>query len=404
MKVKYVKYNSFLFNSVVFLVFLGFYAIILLLFNAGMGDKTRLVTIPVRLLIGVLCGFILFRSIKKKNKQIKWFFLFVLAYFARISIDYSMAEYFYISYSNLVFYFISFVIIPFIAISKMDFSKICVKSLFNTFLASAFIFSVLSVLLYSRFIGTVGRLSTSVAGEDVVNPLLLSYCATLIIGVLVFYIMYNKTSKIQKLVIYITISLSIVPFFLGSSRGSLFALFFPFIVLMFSSVSPKNIYKIASISIASILTLIFLDNYMGSGLLDRFISTQDAISSGSESAVRLQIWKQSLEQFLSNVILGDSLNTKQVNHYPHNIYIESLQQTGLLGFIPFAILIITAIKYVMYIFKRYPKYGWLTIFFLQAMMQNMFSGALYTAAWFWAGMAIVFSLRSSLKPKYNMKI
>lgn len=404
MKVKYVKYNSFLFNSVIFLVFLGFYAIILLLFNAGMGDKTRLVTIPVRLLIGVLCGFILFRSIKKKNKQIKWFFLFVLAYFARIIIDYSMAEYFYISYSNLVFYFISFVIIPFIAISKMDFSKICVKSLFNTFLASSLVFSTLAALLYSKFIGTVGRLSSGTSGEDVVNPLLLSYCATLIIGVLIFYMMYNKTSKKQKVFIYITIVLSIVPFFLGSSRGSLFALFFPFIVLMFSSASSKNIFNIALISIVAVVALIFLDDYMGSGLLERFTGTQDAINSGSESAVRLQIWKQSFEQFLSNMMIGDTLNTKFVNHYPHNIYIEVLQQTGLLGFIPFAILIITAIKYVMYIFKRYPKYGWLTIFFLQAMMQNMFSGALYTATWFWAGMAIVFSLRSSLKPKYNMKI
>jgi O-antigen ligase len=146
-----------------------------------------------------------------------------------------------------------------------------------------------------------------------------------------------------------------------------------------------------------LIALIYLDSFFDSGLLDRFTGTKEAIETGSSSASRLDIWKYSLDQFIDYPLFGDKLNTNIVNFYPHNIFLEALQSIGFFGFIPFLVLLIYALRYSMYIFKKKPQYAWLTIFFLQALMQNMFSGALYTAAWFWTGMALVLSLYSSIK-------
>lgn len=399
MKVKIADLNSFLLNSVVFLTFLGFYATILLLINLGLSGQTRIITIPLRMIIGLLCSVIFLIGIKNRSKSFLVFLVFAVIYLLRIITDFALNEFLYISYFEIFFYFISYVVIPFIAITKVDFNKINVNSLFKTFLSSAFIFSFLSFVFYFKYIGNVVRLSSSTVGEDVVNPLILSYCATLVIGVLVFYLINNKPSRLQKIIILSTISLAVVPFFLGASRGSLFALFVPFIIMAFSSISIKNFSKIFIISVFVIIALVFLDNYLGSGLLNRFLGTKDAIEAGEGSASRLGIWKQSLTQFINHPLFGDKLNTKYVNQYPHNIYIEVLQQVGIIGFLPVMVLSFFALKFSILIFKNAPQYSWITIFFLQSIMQNMFSGAIYTATWFWTGMALVFSLARYLRAK-----
>ena len=55
-------------------------------------------------------------------------------------------------------------------------------------------------------------------------------------------------------------------------------------------------------------------------------------------------------------------------------------------------------------YKYYFGIACLIVFFLQSMMQNMFSGALYSAAWFWTGMALVLSLSCYLSSKSLEKI
>lgn len=320
----------------------------------------------------------------------------------RIFIDILYNEYFYISYTELIFYFLSFCVIPFISISKIDFSKIDFQKLYVVFLISALIFSSLAVIFYGRFLGAVQRLSTNIVGEDVISPLTLSYSSSLIIGICLVYIIYNKTSKSIKILSNIAILLSVLPFFLGASRGGIIALFIPFILLAMFQLSIKNSLRYIGLFIILISALIFLDDYFQSGLLNRFFSTSEAIESGGGSAIRLLMWKTSLTQFFSNPIFGDKLNTEYFNHYPHNIFLEVLQTTGLLGFIPFLILVILGVNVSMRIFKQLPQYSWLAFIFLQSLIQYSFSGALYSAAWFWTSLSFILSLNLFLVKKYSL--
>lgn len=390
------KYNSILLINIIVLTFIGFYFLNILAVNAGMAEYTRQISIPIRIVIVFNCILLFSRSYKNKKPLLSVFIFFAFVYSLRIFFDFLHLEYFYISYSELVFYFISFSVIPFISIISVDFSKINIDAFFNFFLFFSFGFSILTVLLYSKYLGVVSRLATSSVGEDVISPLILSYCATLILGVIIFYLIFNKVSKIKKAVCFCTIGLATVPFFLGSSRGSIFAFFVPFVMLLFSSFSFKSLFRNIFLFTTLLLILIYLDNYFKSGLLMRFIGTTEAIEMGGHTASRLQLWEISINQFLNNPFFGDKLNTEVFNHHPHNIFLEVLQSTGILGFIPFFILVGNSVKYSVLIFRTKPKYAWIALFFLQPLMQNMFSKALYTSAWFWTGLALLISFENYL--------
>src|SRR5690606_16436243 len=378
------KINNQLFNIVFFLSFIGFYVVLLLVFNAGNADLSRQLTIPMRIIIGISSILIFVFNFRNRSPYLGWFYCFVLIYIVRIVIDYNAVRYFYISYSELIFFLFSFVIIPFVGMSKVNYKVINFTKLYNIFLVSALLFSILSIFMYGRYIGQVARVSSNTTGESAISPLTLSYCGSLIIGVIIFYLLYVK--KINKPIRYlslITIALAVIPFFLGASRGSIFAIFFPFFMMAISNLSFKNILKYIFLFVIILFLLVYLDGYLGSGLLDRFMGTSEAIESGGSSAIRLEMWNKSLSQFIDFPFFGDRLNTVGVDYYPHNIYIEVLQKTGIIGGIPFFVLVFKTIKASFNIFKNHIEYAWIPVIFIQSLMRHMFSGALYNASWFW---------------------
>lgn len=388
------KIKNPLFYLTFFLSFLGFYVVLLLVFNVGKADLSRQLTIPMRMIIGLSSVLIYVFNFRNRQPYLNWFYSFVFVYVIRILVDYNAIRYFYISYTDLIFFFLSFVLIPFVGLSKVDYKVVNFKKLYNTFLVSALLFSTFSILTYGEYIGQVGRVSASTTGEESsMSPLILSYCGALIIGVVSFYLLYTK--KIKKRIKYlslVTVGLAVIPFFLGASRGSIFAIFFPFFMIAISNLSFKSTLKYILLFIIIIVLFVYLDEYLGSGLLNRFMGTSEAIERGGTSASRLDIWNKSLGQFVEFPIFGDRLNTVDVDYYPHNIYLEVLQTTGVIGGIPFFVLFCKAIKASFDIFRNYIEYAWIPVIFIQAVMKHMFSGALYNASWFWASMVMVLSL------------
>src|SRR5690606_24827513 len=109
------KINYILLFLVFFLSFIGFYAIILVAVNAGMSGYTRILSIPIRLLIGAaLIGLIIINFNKiKVLTELKIFALFALIYICRVVLDYALGEKYSLSTPEVLFYFISFSVIPF---------------------------------------------------------------------------------------------------------------------------------------------------------------------------------------------------------------------------------------------------------------------------------------------------
>ncbi|GAA4440137.1 hypothetical protein GCM10023188_37030 [Pontibacter saemangeumensis] len=116
---------------------------------------------------------------------------------------------------------------------------------------------------------------------------------------------------------------------------------------------------------------------------------EEDISSGSSSASRIGIWEYALNHFYDSPLFGSSLEVPETGHYPHNIYIEVLMTTGIVGFIPFMFIIVKTMLQSLYIFKHKPELSWIAAIFLQNIIQNSFSGAIYGASWLFVSMAMV---------------
>lgn len=383
------KLNSYFLFIIFLLTFLGFYVIVLFLLNNDMKETTRAVTIPIRIVIGVSLLLLTIMNLSRFAVQpvLKWFLLFSGFFLARIIVDDARAEYYYLTTSDVTFYFFSFAVIPLTSLSGYRFQSRDFEFIMKAMLLSGFVFSWAAISFYGTFLGTVERLS-STSSTEIISPLILSYCSTLIIGVFSAYLLYNKTGKWVKIIAGISIVLATVPFFLGASRGSLFALFFPYLFILFANKSAAHTIRGIFVMIIAFVLLVFLAENFGSGLFERLAGTASD-SNYSESAIRLSIWEESLTQFMDHPFFGDKLRVNSWMNYPHNLFIEVLQTTGIVGFIPFTIIVVKAFRIAIATFRTDKQYAWVPIIFVQAFMQNMFSGSIATAAWFWTSVGLI---------------
>lgn len=298
--------------------------------------------------------------------------------------------------SDVFLYFLSFYAIPIFVLSAQSLDNNRLNAIFRALFIGGILFSILAVSYYGRFIGQLERLSSSIVDEAVLSPISLSYSSTILIGVSVFYLIFNEVSFLRKIMLYTGIGLATIPFFLGASRGSLIALIIPFILYLFSGKSINFKFRALVTLSVIIIGVAYLDQYFSSGLLNRFFGISEAIENNDSSANRTQIWESSLNQFINSPIFGDKLRVNFSSGYAHNIFIEVLQTTGVLGFVPFVIIIFNGWRACFSILKHRKDIFWVAVIFIQSFMMNMFSGAVYTAAWLWTSLGVLIALKRNL--------
>lgn len=394
------KVSSWIITLVFFLSFLGFYAALALMVNLGAQDASRDLTIPLRIVI--LGGIIGLFALKKKlqnSSYIALFYWFAILYISRVIYEILNGESYYITQWEVLSYFLSFAFFPFLLVGKIKFDSNNYDRMLQAILLSGLLFGLLTFLFYKEFIGVIGRLSSSTVEYDVLSPLTLSYCGTLAIGVSVTYWLENKISFSQKLYIITIVILSSISFFLGASRGSLIALFLPFFLIFSVKKNLGSYLRLLLIIVVALVFVVYFAEQLGSNIINRFTNISSAVEAEDSSAIRAQIWSQAMRQFADYPIFGEGLAVKGFEGYPHNLFVEVLLSTGLLGFIPLLLLVISAFKKTMAIFRNSPEYAWLGVIFIQSFSQSMFSGAIYTSSWLWLSMALVFSF--NLKKNYQ---
>lgn len=394
---KFYNLNLFL---VFFLGLSGYYVILILIANMGLNSVSRMFTIPVRLIVVFSLLILNTRSLLVRNSQLpyKLFLFFSFVYLIRIFLEALNNKPIYISEWDILIYFLSFMVIPFILMSKIEFTETDYKKIFMSILIGALGVALLTYFYYGQLIGRVSRITEEVSrNENFISPLALSYCSVLGICIGLSYLLTNKVSKFRLLFILISILVCLVPFFLGSSRGSVFAILVPFILYVFFSKGLGN--KIRFWTVAGVVVLAFIEstNYFGEGLFNRFTSISKDIDNGNSSAVRIEFWKAGIEQFMAHPFFGNSLQSEYAKFHPHNIFIEILISTGIIGFIPFFIFVILIFKNIVIIIKTRQKYFWLTNVFLIGFIQNMFTGAIWSASWTAIGAALILSLSQNKK-------
>jgi O-antigen ligase len=384
-----------------FLTFLGFYSVLISVVNLIGNSGSRIITIPVRILILFFLILYFLHNLNdfRRNPLTGVYLLFSFFYIFRLLYEYNLQESYYKSQLEVMFYFFSFSFIPFVILSTFKLSTLELDYIFKSFLYSGFFFCLLSFVNYGEYIGEVSRIGMESGEENTLNPLILSYNSSMVFGVFLFYWLYNKTNLFQKTLLFSGIVLSIIPFFLGASKGSLIAICVVFFLNGIYSNSAVKRINYLTFFVLLFFIIVYLEQYFGGGLSDRFYKLQEDFDSGENSAVRLTIWKNSWSQFIDNPLFGDKLAVDGWKNYTHNIVLEVLQTTGIAGFIPFTILLLTVLMYATNIMRYHKSYSWISVIFILSFIQTLFSSNLYTAAWFWTSMALVISSYSFLFKK-----
>lgn len=370
---------------------------ILLLYAELIGsvNSSREISVPLRLIIVAMLlmawAFGRKRPLQKLQVPIIMFLIFSVLYYLRIYIESSNGLYnSHRSAMEFFLYYSSFVFFPCLILSQMKIDDRILRLAYLSVLAGCVTFSVGCAVFYREYIFSGSRL-TGYIYENALSPLSLSYVGTLGVGLSLIPLMSKRVRGLRSSYQILAALVCLIPLFLGASRGSVFALSLSLIALVFIEGSARNRRRL--LIAMSVFTIVFiaLSMYFGEALLTRVLALEGDIATRGSSANRLLIWRAAVAQIADNAVLGSSLEVMGWQFHPHNILLEVLLATGILGFLPFSWFLIATALRAGRIAARMPSGMWLFVIFLQSLVGNMFSGGLYAADWLAISAGLVFA-------------
>lgn len=377
----------------------GIYAITALVIALNLNIESRYYTVPFRLLVTVSIILILilkhFKPCQNSSVYLLFFWFFAFYWFKIVVEMTHVNTKFHIPPYEYLLYSIIYVIFPFLYYSQKK-SDEAFEQLFRAILISGFFFAVITIFIFFQSSLKYGKFNRYLLGMD---PLTISYVGSLLIGISFSRLLFNTSYRNTRFLLA-GILIGICPFLIGGSRGPILALIIPFILAFLSRIRLTIKKKSIKYLIFLIIALVSALTVFGSIAFERLNHIFIDIASKSQDVKRLWIWETAFKQFLHSPVFGDSIQVKGVD-YPHNLIIEVLMSVGIVGFIPFFILMCLGIYKSFRILKFHPSCAWLYIFFFQALIMGMLSGNVYSNIWYWSSLALVFSVNIK---RENVKI
>lgn len=204
------------------------------------------------------------------------------------------------------------------------------------------------------------------------------------------------------LVIGIGVSLALM----ANSRGPIVAFMACMAFIFLAKAHRKRTYIISALFLIFAIYFSFsksgVDTLNLSAVANRFgasVSAEDASSTG-----RLLAYKGAVSQFLESPIIGDALEEKSTGFYPHNIILEAFMATGLVGGIPFVVMLFAVARRAHWHIKVNSQYSWAAILVVQYIVGAMFSGAIYNVGTMWILIGIMLSPSLSRKKSKKNRV
>lgn len=260
--------------------------------------------------------------------------------------------------------------------------------------------SILSIVVFLSFIALIiTNDSRRLSGNEILNPITLGYYAGYYLISLYIVIKNYHLSQIYKLLIYFMAIIGLIVIFATLSRGPILAL----IIIAFIELIYSKRFKFSVLSTITILSFfVFLIGYSLSDIfsnmaLDRL--TIDFDSDEGTGEVRVLLWLLAIDLISSNLLLGSHVTTEI--GYVHNIYLESIMSTGILGSMLFLIPIYISIKWFMHLKSKSLIPSICHYFLIYTLVTITFSGTIYTASFLFALLPVVLNSYVSYIKKYS---
>jgi hypothetical protein len=380
--------------TVYFITFIGFHAVTALMMAFDL-NESRTYTIPMRILVVILMFYLIVKKrYKLNNDRIIYLLLgsFFAFYFFKISVEMMRGtKGLFIPAYEFMLYSIIYCIIPFIFFSQPKKNE-DYNSMFMAILWSGIFFSLVSLYHFIKISVSQGhyeRFSTKI------DPLTFSYVGALLIGVCTMKLLFDKSFREHKKTLVFAIICGIIPFLIGGSRGPIIALIIPILFAIFYYYKLKIKRRFINYFFFVVIAVIVASLFFGDTSFKRLFNLFSDLEKNSGEVIRLDIWKESFNQFLHSPVWGDSIQ-KHGGSYPHNLIIEVLMATGVIGFIPYFLLLLFGMNRSIKIIRRNPSQSWISFFFILAFLMGMLSGNICSDIWYWSSMGLVYSVDLNL--------
>lgn len=225
----------------------------------------------------------------------------------------------------------------------------------------------------------------------ILNPITFALVGQQLSMVSITYLIFNKNNKIQKIQFLASFFIGFIVLLLGGSRGPILTTLLVFFILIFvKNYKSKNLLTFLKYIIGFIIIIfslfLFIDNDTLENIeaLRRIFNTVDTINN-TDKEERVYEYAAAWNQFLENPIIGDQYVNNFDNYYAHNIFLELLMATGIIGTFLFLLFFVHYLKALLKVLYQEIPPSMLSIYILSisAFLLSMTSGSLYISLDFW---------------------
>ena len=337
--------------------------------------------------------------------------LFWLAYLCRMCYDllYLEAESPLLNRTGFMFFFQYGILgscIPALGIA-MGIKSINFQRLFKWMrIVSAPLIFMLFLVIYKQYGLSlevfIERIALGEEDEKTISPIIMSRHGG-IVCVLALYHMYLTRIGMYDVLLFV---LGFATLILGASRGPMIAVCLVFILMtvFFIKQRFKALKTWRNLSIFSLIIIGLLMRYF-SVLVERvnlLHRVELSVEQGQGMSERENVWRTSWQQFLDSPIYGEHIVERYYGFYPHNVILEILMATGLIGFM---ILLPVFWKVLYNIFVIVDPYKRVLLYlFILLFVFVFFSSAIITMPHFWVVLSLVAAMNSSAKSERTVSV
>ncbi|MEY8239270.1 MAG: O-antigen ligase family protein [Cycloclasticus sp.] len=325
---------------------------------------------------------------KKMNAWLIFGCLFWLLYFVRVVLEYGsgqinapMSFFDFFAYAFGIS-FVCFLIFP--VVRDLDFYRyaplyVQLFTLITCFIATYIVFFIE---------GTAGG---RLFANERLNPITLGHTGVLLSLTSIWILLQSGKEKVRitySLLCFFSIAIGVIALGLSASRSPVIALIVCSFIMFRGA--RLNLYHYAALGLG-LLIVIFVFDFSkiltdhGTALSRVFnfsLSVYDTQEGG-----RVSLYTEALHQFSESPVFGQSLFLEN-GHYPHNVIIDALMSTGIVGFFILIVLIFVSFWNLYLLSKRYELGKWLFVLYVQAFVGSMTSGAIFYDPMFWSTLGV----------------
>lgn len=300
---------------------------------------------------------------------------------------------------------LAFYIIP--SIDLLKFIKISYIFIFISNLCLTYAILSFSLWNFSESLLSRANLIIEIDGKEqsIVNPITIGVYGQLLASLAIHVLFFHKKiSKKNKILLVINIIHGLINLILGASRGPIlvFVIIFILQLYLFVKYNRKSFSFLFYLFFSMLLFFMSFQLFVNSSISNiEFVNRFSIFLENrkyQEKEERDYEWSAAWDQFVSNPLLGDAFVNSYDKSYSHNLILDVLMSTGIVGLFIFCGILYFVFKRIKNILKNLENKfheSMVVVVFLSSFLISMTSGSLFMSSGFWISISVILALNRS---------